>query len=194
MEIKLDSKLFKAVFGLFMFAIAIIFMAADYVKLAGGGEGVANLGWLPGLFLMFGAFAICAAWYFEGMKDSKMATRAALYILFAIVIMAKKTVAANAQFLGLWATLEGVLLVFDGFKAKEAKANLWFVSACIGALVVLFGFIACFLDPLTKDLGFFEVVSKLNPMVGIAFLFAALGNIFPMCADFLPKCDLKLKK
>ena len=193
MEIKLDSKLFKAVFGLFMFANAIIFMAADYYKLAGGGEGVANLGWLPGMFLLFGALALCAAWYFEGMKDCKLATRAALYILFAIVIMAKKHVAVDAPLLGMWAVLEGVLLVFDGFKAKEAKANLWFVGACIGAIVVLFGFIACFMDPVVKIKGW-EEVAKVHPMVGIAFLFAALGNIFPMCADFLPKFELNLKK
>lgn len=194
MEIKLDSKLFKACFGLFLFAIAIIFMAADLFKLAGGGDGVTNLGWLPGLFLMFGAFALCAAWYFEGMKDCKLATRAALYILLAIVIMGKKTVAINTQLLGMWAVLEGVMLIFDGLKAKDAKANLWFVSACVGAIVVLFGFIACFMDPVTKKMLYVEVISKLHPMVGIAFLFAALGNIFPMCADFLPKFELNLKK
>lgn len=193
MEIKLDSKLFKACFGLFMFAIAIIFMAADYQKLAGVDPRVSFLGWLPGLFLMFGAFAICAAWYFEGMKDCKLATRAGLYILFSIVIMAKKGVLGSTPLLGMWAVLEGVLLVFDGFKAKEAKANLWFVGACLGAIVVLFGFIACFLDPVVKINGFEETM-KLHPMLGISFLFAALANIFPMCADFLPKFELNLKK
>ena len=193
MEIKLDSKLFKACFGLFLFAIAIIFMAADLFKLAGGGDGVTNLGWLPGLFLMFGACALCAAWYLEGMKDCKLATRAGLYILFSIVIMAKKGVLGSTPLLGMWAVLEGVLLAFDGLKAKEAKANLWFVPACLGAIVILFGFIACFLDPVVKINGF-EATVKLHPMLGISFLFAALGNIFPMCADFLPKFDVKLKK
>lgn len=193
MEIKLDSKLFKACFGLFMFAIAIIFMAADYLKLAGVDPRASFLGWLPGLFLMFGAFALCAAWFFEGKKDCKMATRAALYVLFAIVIMAKKGVLGSTPLLGMWAVLEGVMLAFDGLNAKEAKANLWFVPACLGAIVILFGFIACFLDPVVKG-DFFNGVIKLHPMVGVAFLFAALGNIFPVCADFLPKLDVNIKK
>lgn len=193
MEIKLDSKLFKACFGLFMFAIAIIFMAADYMKLAGVDPRASFLGWLPGLFLLFGACALCAAWFFEGKKDCKMATRAALYVLFAIVIMAKKGVLGSTPLLGMWAVLEGTMLAFDGLNAKEAKANLWFVPACLGAIVILFGFIACFLDPVVKINGF-EATVKLHPMLGISFLFAALGNIFPMCADFLPKFDVKLKK
>ena len=182
MEIKLDSKLMKAVAGLFLFAISIILMAAGADKLAG------NLSFLPGLFMMFMAFAMCGAAYLEKF-DCKLVTRAALYLIFSIVMLAKKGPATDYFFLGLWAALEGVMLVFDGLKAKEAKANLWFVQACLGALVILFGFIACFL---THKVSGFSV--KLNPMIGIAFLFAALGMIFPVCADFLPKCELKLKK
>lgn len=183
MEIKLDSKLMKAVAGLFLFAISIILMAADGGKLAGAAWS-GNIHWLPGLFMMFMAFAMCGAAYLEKF-DCKLVTRACLYLLFSIVMLAKKGVAADYFFLGLWAALEGVMLVFDGLKAKEAKANLWFVQVCLGALVILFGFISCFME--TKGL-------KLNPMPGIAFLFAALGMIFPVCADFLPKCELKLKK
>ena len=195
MELKLDAKLMKAVNGLMLFAIAIIYMATSITKLVPqlAEKDASTIGWLPGLFLLFGACALCAAWFFEGKKDCKMATRAALYVLFAIVIMAKKGVLGSTPLLGMWAVLEGTMLAFDGLNAKEAKANLWFVPACLGALVILFGFIACFLDPVLKG-DLFNGVIKLHPMVGVAFLFAALGNIFPVCADFLPKFDVNIKK
>lgn len=178
MEIKLDSKLFKAVNGLLLFAIALIMM-------------INSIGWLIGLFAMFGAFALCAAWFFDGKKDCKLATTAAIYFLFSIVFFAKEGIAFDQFFFGLWAVLEGALLVFAGLKAKEEKDNLWIVALCLGAMAILFGFIGSFLIASAELSGSFgsglSLKMKMSPVSGLAMLFVALGYIFPFCKSFLKK-------
>ena len=207
MELKLDAKLMKAVNGLMLFAIAIIYMATDLMKMVPSeGEGSEYIGWLPGLFLIFGACALCYGWFIDGKKDCVLATRACFYVLLAIVFFANKNVASNSLFILMWGMMEGALLLVDGLKGKEANANLWQVVAGSGALVILLAFIAMMVINETyyqkkmtemiaaamrsgKEPGTIKMAFE-----GVVLLFVALGNIFPACANFLPKCELKLKK
>lgn len=171
MEIKLDSKLLKAVSGLFLFAISIILMAAKDV----------DIHWLIGLFLMFGAFATCGAWFLDDKKDFAAAVKAGFYFLFAIVFFAK----AEAMIMGyyffiLWAMIEAGLVCLDGCKKYEEKANFWFVYAGLAALAILLAFIGCFAIE--------------GVLVGLALMFVALAQVFPVCEQFLPKVEVNLKK
>jgi len=171
MEIKLDSKLLKAVSGLFLFAISIILMAADDIKIH----------WLIGLFLMFGAFANCGAWFLDGKKDFATAVKAGFYFLFAIVFFAKaEALAFGYYFFVLWAMIEAGLVCLDGCKKYEEKANFWFVYAGLAALAILLAFI-----------GSFAIEGVL---IGLALMFVALAQVFPVCEQFLPKVELNLKK
>ena len=203
MEIKLDSKLFKAVNGLFLFAISLILMAANVDKLG-------DIHWLIGLFLMFGACSLCAAWYFDGKKDMPLALRACFYLLFAIIFFAKKEIVMDAHFFLLWGMVEAALIVYAGLQAKDAKDNYWFVAAGFGALAILLAFIGCFVAKTGVELvenavvdafasaftgrGGEPSIPHLSPMVGLPLMIVALANIFPLCAQFLPKCELQLKK
>jgi len=178
MEIKLDSKLMKAVNGLLLFAIALIMM-------------INSINWMIGLFLLIAACAQGVGAYLD-KKDCKLATSACLYFLFAIVFFAKMGIAYDPFFLGLWVMIEGALLASAGFKAKEEKDALWMVPACLGAMAILFAFISCFLDPTlgaTGNLfsGGISLKVKMSPVGGIALLFVALGYIFPFCKSFLKK-------
>ena len=204
MELKLDAKLMKAVNGLMLFAIAIIYMATSITKLVPqlAEKDASTIGWLPGLFLLFGACALCYGWFIDGKKDCVLATRAGFYALLAIIFFANKAVASDTGVLMIWAMMEGALLLFDGFKAKEAKANLWEAVACFGALVIVLAFIALLVINETYYVNKMIDAAKAGKEIdtikmtfeGVVLLFVALGNLFPMCADYLPKCELKLKK
>jgi len=175
----------KAISGLMLFAIALIIM-------------INSIHWLVGLFLMLAAAAQGFGAYLD-KKDCKQATVACLYFLFAIVFFVKEGIASDMFFFGLWGMLEGILLAFFGWKLKQENANLWFVPACLGCLAVLLAFISCFLEPSVINLtgNFYTGLSvnlKVSPVAGIAFIFVALGQIFPMCAGCLPKCEIKLNK
>lgn len=204
MELKLDAKLMKAVNGLMLFAIAIIYMATSITKWVPvfAEKDASMLCWLPGLFLLFGAAALCYGWFIDGKKDCVLATRAGFYVMLAIAFFANKAVASDSLFLMMWAMMEGALLLLDGFKAKEAKANLWEALAGTGLLVIVLAFIAMLVINETYYMNKIIDAAKADKepdtvkmtFEGVVFLFVALGNIFPMCADYLPKCELKLKK
>lgn len=168
MEIKLDSKLMKACSGLFLFAISIILMAANDIKIH----------WLIGLFMMFGAFANCGAWYLDGKKDFAAVVKACFYLMFAIVFFAKvEALILGYYFFVLWAMIEAGLVCQDGCKKYEEKDNFWFVYVGLAVLSILLAFISCF------------VLEGI--LIGMAMLFVSLAQVFPMCADFLPKIELK---
>lgn len=173
MEIKLNSKLLQAANGLMLFAIAIILMACDIMKLY-------DLNWLVGLFLLFGAAALGFGWFLD-KKDCRLATVACFYALFAIIFFANHASVAPL-FLAALAMVDAGVVIADSFKLKEENANLWFLPACLAALVVVLGFISCLVY---KELFFKET------LVGVAFLFLALAHIAPFCLGFLPKIEIK---
>lgn len=168
MDIKLDSKLMKACSGLFLFAISIIMMALKDP----------SLHWLIGLFLMFGACATCYAWLLDNKKDFAVALKAGFYLLFAIVFFAKvEALIVGYYFFILWTMIEAGLLCMDGCKKYEEKASFWFVYAGFAALAILLAFVGCFaIDGI---------------LVGLALMFVSLGQVFPVCEQFLPKVELK---
>ena len=173
MQLKLDSKLLKAINGLFFVAIALTLM-------------INSTGWAIGLFMMLGACALGYASYLEKC-DLKLAAIALLYFLFAIVFFAKDGMELNFIFIAAWAAIEGALLAIDGMKAKEEKAAFWYVPVCLGALAILFGFIQSFVEP-TFSVDMFAGSIKTKIILGgLAFLFVAIGRIFPLCEQFLPK-------
>ena len=179
MEVKLNSKLLQAANGLMLFAIDIILMACEISKLTD------DFHWLPALFLLFGAAALCGVWFMD-QKNLKPATIACFYVLFAIVMFANKTVMVQPIVFAVWAMIEGGLVVANGLKLKEENFELWFVPACLGALAVLLGLIACFV----MNENFYAKMlfggAKMI-LVGLSFLFVALAQIAPFCLDFLPK-------
>lgn len=183
MEIKLDSKLMKTLNGVILLIISIVLMAMKVDKLG-------DNHWLPGLFLLFGACALGAAWYLDGKKDKQSAAIACIYAFFAIVLFANKYVVLSVHLFALWAMIEGALAASASLKLKEENANLWFAPACLGALAFLLGFVACFAmgEDFWKHLLFGD--AKLI-LVGIAMLFAALGHICPFCLQFMPKVEIK---
>ena len=168
MAFKLSSNLFKGVNGLFLFAISMMLM-------------IDSIHWLIGLFLFFGAGALCVGAWFDN-KNIKLAAIACLYFLFSIVFFVEQGIACNPYFIGLWVMLEGLALAFAGLKMKEDKAKLWFIVPAIGATAIMLAFIGCFLG---VDWTWGGNVTMIVP--GLAMLFASLGNQYLCATEFLPK-------
>lgn len=168
MEIKLDSKLLLAINGMFLLAIGIMLMTV----------GDLHLHWLFGLFMMFSSCAICGAWFLDGKKDFSLVVKAGFYFLFAIVFFAKmEALILGYYFFILWAMIEAGLSALESRKLFEEKANLWFIIPGLAALAILMAFIACFV---TNEI-----------LLGLAFLFVALAQVFPAILPFLPKVEIK---
>lgn len=194
MEVKLNSKLLQAANGLMLFAIAIILMACDIDKLG-------KLHWLLGLFLLLGGGALCGAWFMEGRKNLTSAAVAGLYGLFGMVFLAKSGIAMEPYFFILWIMIEGTFIALAGLKQREENADLWYVQAGLGALILLLGFITCFVAKSSIEL-FVETFAgafgsafgggkaagpKMSFLIGFDMILVALGQFVPFCMDFLPK-------
>ena len=171
MKIELNSKLLQAVNGLFLFAIAIIFMACN------PGILVVKLSWLPGLFLLFGALSLVGASYLDKM-DAKLATKAVLYFLYAILFFAVKGLSVDVFLFGLWAILEAAILIQNALVMKKNAEKNWILPLAVGALIALLAFISYF------------VGMSIFVMIGVTFIFVALGQMLPLINDCLPKIEL----
>ena len=171
MKIELNSKLLQAVNGLFLFAIAIVFMACN------PGILVVKLSWLPGLFLLFGALSLFGASYLDKM-DTKLATKAVLYFLYAILLFAVKGLSVDVFLMGLWAMIEAAILIQNALVMKKNAEKNWILPLAVGALIALLAYISYF------------VGMSIFVMIGITFIFVALGQMFPLVNDYLPKIEL----
>ena len=106
MKIELNSKLLQAVSGLFLLAIAIVWMACGPFELYA-------FSWLPGLFLLLGALSLAGASYL-GKMDGRLATKAVFYLLYAILFFTVDVLIVNVYFVALWAMIEGAWLAQGG--------------------------------------------------------------------------------
>jgi hypothetical protein len=168
MKIELNSKLLQAINGLFLFAIAIIFMACH------PGILVIKLSWLPGLFLLFGALTLAGASYLDKM-DAKLATKAVFYFLYAILFFAVKGLCVNFYLISLWAMLEAAILIQNALVMKKNAEKNWILPLAVGALIALLAYI-------TNFVGMSAFV-----MTGVTFIFVALGQMLPLVNDYFAK-------
>lgn len=171
MKIELNSKLLQAVNGLFLFAIAIVFMACPLDIL------IIKLSWLPGLFVLFGALALFGASYLDKM-DAKLATKAVLYFLYAILFFAVEGLGVNFYLISLWAMLEAAILIQNALVMKKNAEKNWILPLAVGALIALLAYITYFVG-----ISAFVVT-------GVTFIFVALGQMLPLVNDYLPKIEL----
>jgi hypothetical protein len=172
MKIELNSKLLQAVSGLFLLAIAIVWMACDPFELYA-------FSWLPGLFLVLGALSLAGASYL-GKMDGRLATKAVFYLLYAILFFTVDVLVVNIYFVALWAMIEGAWLAQGGAIMRKNGENNWFIPICVGALIVVLAFIC-------------NYVTSSLVMIGVVFLFVALGQMLPFVNDYLPKIDIEKK-
>lgn len=168
MKIELNSKLLQAVNGLFLFAIAIIFMACRPEALW------YKLSWLPGLFLLFGALTLAGASYLDKM-DAKLATKAVFYFLYAILFFAVKELCLNFYLISLWAMIEAAILIQNALVMKKNAEKNWILPLAVGALIALLAYITNF------------VGKSAFVMTGVTFIFVVLGQMLPLINDYLPK-------
>jgi uncharacterized membrane protein HdeD (DUF308 family) len=171
MKIELNSKLLQAVSGLFLLAIAIVWMACGPFELYA-------FSWLPGLFLLLGALSLAGASYL-GKMDGRLATKAVFYLLYAILFFTVEALILDYYFLSLWAMIEGAWLVQGAAAMRKNGEKNWFVPVGLGALVVVLAFVNNFVDSYV--------------MTGVVFLFVALGQMLPFVNDYLPKIDIEKK-
>jgi hypothetical protein len=170
MKIELNSKLLQAINGLFLFAIAIIFMACH------PGILVIKLSWLPGLFLLFGALTLAGASYLDKM-DAKLPIKAVFYFLYAILFFAVKGLCVNFYLISLWAMLEAAILIQNALVMKKNAEKNWILPLAVGALIALLAYI-------TNFVGMSAFV-----MTGVTFIFVALGQMLPLVYGYLPKIE-----
>lgn len=164
-----DPKLPKAVFGLMLFAMAIVLMATPLYKFA-----INDLTWLPALFMLFGGLALGAATTME--KRNQTALHACMYLLLSIVMFANKMFLDPAFFLTL-AMAEGAFAVLNGLKLKKANDTLWAPVAGVGALTILLGFIAA----LVVNEKYYAGKGFDAKMIfeGVVLMLAGIANILP---------------
>jgi hypothetical protein len=170
MKIELNSKLLQAINGLFLFAIAIVYMACH------PGILIVKLSWLPGLFLLFGALTLAGASYLDKM-DAKLATKAVLYFLYAILFFAVKGLSVDVFLIGLWAMIEAAILIQNALVMKKNAEKNWILPLAVGALIALLAYISYF------------VGMSIFVMIGVTFIFVALGQMLPLVYGYLPKIE-----
>jgi hypothetical protein len=153
-----------------LIAIAIIFMACH------PGILVIKLSWLPGLFLLFGALTLAGASYLDKM-DAKLATKAVFYFLYAILFFAVKGLCVNFYLISLWAMLEAAILIQNALVMKKNAEKNWILPLAVGALIALLSYISYF------------VGMSIFVMIGVTFIFVALGQMLPLVYGYLPKIE-----
>ena len=170
MEIKLDAKLMKAVYGLMIFCSAVCLMAVDFRSF-----------WLVGMFMLFGTLAQCTAWYLDGMKDINMIIKTSFLLLFSIVFISSVESFILGYFVFvLWGMMEAALLFNQKFEAIKAQEGYWFVYAGLLCLAVLLDFVACFAHE--------------GVLMALPLIFVALALVFEYCEQFLPKVSVRIIK
>lgn len=171
MQIKLDAKLMKAVYGLMVFITSIYLLAINDPRQL----------WLIGLFMLFGAIAHCAAWYLDGMKDISMLLKTSFLLLFSIVFLTNiEALILSALLFLFWGMLEAAIILTQKFESIKAQEGYWFVYAGLICITLLLGIIACF---------------ALNGvLLALPILFASLIMIFEYCEQFLPKVSVRIAK
>ena len=171
MEIKLDSKLLKAVYGVMVFITSICLLAVNDPRQI----------WIVGLFMLFGAFALCGAWFLDGRKDLNLLMKSCFVLLFAVVFMSslEAFIAGILLFL-FWGMLEAAMMLNRKLEAIKAQEGYWFVYAGMICLTLLLGVIACF--------------ARVSELLVLPLLFASLTMIFEYCEQFLPKVNIRLAK
>jgi uncharacterized membrane protein HdeD (DUF308 family) len=201
MEVTFSSKWIKAFNGLGLVIIAILLMACPFSKLV-------DLRWLIGLIMIITSCVLLCGWYVGAKKDGKMAAKACLYLLFAIVFFSKKFIIYEGYFFVLWVMLEGLLLVADGVNAKKENNDSWALTIGVGILTLILAFVAAFtvkgageiveeafmaeLQNAFSYRGSVDVPEpKMAIMVGISFIAAALGNIMAVLGQNVPKIEVK---
>ena len=171
MEIKLDSKLMKAVYGLMVFVSAICLLAIKDPRQY----------WLVGMFMLFGAIAHCGAWYLDGMKNINMLIKTCFLLVFSIVFISSLEAFVFSYLLFVfWGMLEAAMMLSQKFEAIKAQEGYWFVYAGMILVTLIMGFVGCF------------VISDV--MIALPLMFAALTLIFEYCEQFMPKVSVRIAK